>query len=200
MPWYSRLILIAVAGVIFYQFGYDGLRVNLNSKLQTFTMNEVASSGIGGARYIRITDGYPSYFYVYTTKENGGEAEATAIDYVLLTPKQFDTVSYSDTEKVTANVVITKEKITPGCVVDNSCLAKNAFEKGVVVQGVVQRGLDSLDSDSKGLFNDTQYNVDKTNFIYIVDGSKPRSIFINIGVMLLTGATILFVALRRRKA
>lgn len=161
-----RTVIALVFGGVLLYLAYDDLTVYFNhSELQTFTIEDVETNGVGESRYIEVTDGSPIGSFVYETR-NG---VPNKLYYPLLSPSSIDSYLEDDSQPLIAKVVVSTERFESACVE-----AENCADPGLrTVKGVVQVGLNSIDQETRDLFADSDFALDE-NVIYMDSDAQPQ--------------------------
>ncbi|HEY0738089.1 MAG TPA: hypothetical protein VGD69_24445 [Herpetosiphonaceae bacterium] len=163
-----RVVIALVFGGVLLYLAVDDLTVYFNhSELQSFTIEDIETNGVGDARYIEVADGSPIGAFVYETK-NGVPVK---LYYPLLSNTSIESYLEDDSQPLIAKVVVSTERFESACVEQETCA-----EPGLrTVSGVVQVGLNSIDQETRDLFADSDFALDE-NVIYMDMDARP-SIF-----------------------
>ncbi|WP_291429344.1 hypothetical protein [Deinococcus sp.] len=207
----TRLIILLAALYGLWTYGIDGIRISLQGRTpQTYTAQQVIDSGVGGARYVRIT-GFTDGTYVYQTPDKDSSDKARTvnrIEYALLPEREFDAslkaVLTGEAHVTPVRIMASDSRVSPGCQTEKKEGGDGCLTLGErTIEGIVRTGLDALTSETRDLFNeDGDYRV-SDNVLYITEGDRPAALW--VPVLITVALTLLsllmlftFIPTRRR--
>jgi hypothetical protein len=162
----------------------DGLYINYyNQEITTADIAEVERNSSSSARYMAIKNGYWSSGYVYSLQKDSNKV--LWIYSGLLSKEQQERKSPIVSVVVKEDVDIYKHELS-------KWYSKNKANKAGVVSGVTRIGWDSLGSEEKELLKSLGYKLNE-NFIFVERNSKPREVWINVSILVVSLAIFLLV-------
>jgi hypothetical protein len=176
-----------IIGIIWVGIGtwhtYDAMRVSFFDSNDTpFTIESVEKHGVGGKRFIRITDGRWGSPYVY--------------EYGMIT-QQVEFVVFPIVSQATWNLLSSEQPATIRVLVkkdvDHLSVARledwaarnGAMSETVDIEGIVRIGFDSLDDRTKGIIQSAKLKLHE-NFILIEGGIKPSPLILSVLLFLIS--------------
>lgn len=193
----TRVIILLAALYGLWTYGIDGIRISLQGRTpQTYTAQQVIDSGVGGARYVRIT-GFTDGTYVYQTPDKDSDDKTRTvnrIEYALLPEQEFKdsaaAVMSGESHVTPIHIMASDSRVSSGCQAEEKEGGDGCLTMGErTIEGIVRTGPDALTSETRDLFNEGgEYRV-SDNVLYITEGDRPSALWVPI--LVTVGLTLL---------
>lgn len=180
--WLLRTLVLIAALYGFGTYGIGGLRDSVQSgHLKVLSMDQVAHSGLGGARFLRLS-GVATGEYVYVGSHDPA-AGGDFIEYAL-----WPASGRTATEPV--RVVVSDHFIPVGCGrAADGCLRRGPH----TVQGIVHTGPAVVPMEVETALKEAGYTL-APGAALLVAGETPQSVWLPILVMLGLGLVVFLLA------
>ncbi len=173
-------IPVSIFAIIMLWTGFEGLLVNINGELKTFTIREVEEQGLGSARFVEINKGNALGQYMPMTDEYG---RILKVFYPIGSTETISKIYKG--KKIKINVLVEDATVNPDSI--------KIIIGEINIKGITTRDIDMETRKTISKLNNELIEI-SDNIVIVQDGTKPRAMFWNI-IMIVCSVIFLFYVL-----